>query len=379
MMSKTPSTFTVRDTRKGEWYLIDNALLRGGWGKELGPYGIAVYNAIVLHASADKQSAYPSHDKIAELTGMSRPTVWKFVQMLSDLNIISIEKKEGASHTYYLVDRAEWIPVNRVDIPEPVKEINTPVKEVNTPCKAPLQPPVKEVNTNNTHDNKTQENKTKEQALAADAALAPVSPDPEPEPTLTEVFAEMASIPLPALNTDRQKKEAGVRWFGPLGKIVVACDGDDRRAREVIQEAITQMDADDLTISTPQSVEKVAVGIAARCRRAQAGREKGAVIARECQEQSEAILAERQAEAAAISPKLKLALDTWASACRFLQGSLPRVTYDFYIASLKVLEPNGTFLLQAPTVEVYEWMTHRLAGSVQDALDSAMGRPRSGC
>ena len=152
------SKFSVRDRRANNRFFIDNALLRGGWGAVIGPYGIAVYDAIALHADADNQSAYPSHQLIADLTGMSRPTVVKIVSQLEELHLIGVERVDGRPHTYYLLDQSEWVPVNQVNTPCK-GGLQVDLNEDNTPCKGDLQVPVNEVDTNNTQLTKPKEQK----------------------------------------------------------------------------------------------------------------------------------------------------------------------------------------------------------------------------
>jgi hypothetical protein len=128
------------------------------------------------------------------------------------------------------------------------------------------------------------------------------------------------------------------------------------------------------TITSPQSIEKTAIGIAARCKREQSEREKRAAATHESQARSEKIITRRQAEAEALDPDLKLALEKWESACEFMSGAMEKATYAQYIAPLVVLKPNGTFRLQAPTDLVHQWMENRLRPTVERALDSVMGR-----
>jgi len=90
---------------------------------------------------------------------------------------------------------------------------------------------------------------------------------------------------------------------------------------------------------------------------------------------SQSAQADAQAKAQEIDPKLQIATKTWREACMQLQGSLPSGTYNHYIKPLTVLQPNGVFRLQAPTPEVYEWVTGRLHKKIAGALEAAVGRP----
>lgn len=105
---------SVRDRRGNKRFFIDNALLRGGWGSFIGPYGIAVYNALALHADADNQTGFPSYATIAKITGMSTRQAIREIERLISWNIIEKESRliDGgySSNIYYLLDQTQWYP-----------------------------------------------------------------------------------------------------------------------------------------------------------------------------------------------------------------------------------------------------------------------------
>ena len=115
MTTTTKTTFRIRDRRGGSRYFIDNALLRGGWGARVGPYGIAVYNALALHVDADSQDGYPSYATIAKLTGMSERQAMRKVDELASYNIINKEPRtdettgQQTSNDYALMHVEVWI------------------------------------------------------------------------------------------------------------------------------------------------------------------------------------------------------------------------------------------------------------------------------
>jgi hypothetical protein len=100
----------VRDRRAGNRYFIDNAFLRGGWGHALGPHGIAVYNALALHADADSQEAYPSLKKIEDLTHVSARQVLRELEKLVAYNIIHIQSRQTKRKPSIitLLNQSEW-------------------------------------------------------------------------------------------------------------------------------------------------------------------------------------------------------------------------------------------------------------------------------
>jgi hypothetical protein len=82
----------IRDKREGNWFFIDNTLIKD-WGAKLGPYGIAVYNVLAMHANGGTQEAFPSFKTIGALSGMSRRQVIRQVNKLESFNIIAKEEQ----------------------------------------------------------------------------------------------------------------------------------------------------------------------------------------------------------------------------------------------------------------------------------------------
>lgn len=80
----------VKDARPS-FYMIQNEVL-DKYGATIGPLGIAVYNALCRFASRDG-TAFPSLHKLAEITGMSRPSVTKYLRVLKDCGLIDIESR----------------------------------------------------------------------------------------------------------------------------------------------------------------------------------------------------------------------------------------------------------------------------------------------
>ncbi len=98
----------VADRRKRGWYTIDNVLL-DVYGAQLGPHGIAVYNALARCADGDSK-CWPGHAYIANLTGMSTKQVGREIDKLAGLHIIRVtprynpETKVHSSNLYTLLD-----------------------------------------------------------------------------------------------------------------------------------------------------------------------------------------------------------------------------------------------------------------------------------
>ncbi len=103
--------FKVRDKRNKKWFIVDNEYLNG-YGRTLGPIGIAVYVALCRWANEDQQ-CWPSRKKIAEEIGISEKTVKKYLRLLKEYNIIAVEQRKDEqnkfkTNVYFLLDKSEW-------------------------------------------------------------------------------------------------------------------------------------------------------------------------------------------------------------------------------------------------------------------------------
>jgi chromosomal replication initiation ATPase DnaA len=110
--------FRVRDRRSPRRYFVDNVFLRWGYGRAVGPYGIAIYNVLVLHAGVEDQDCWPSYKTMAFLTGMSRRQAIREVKKLSDLTLIEVASTfnqatgRQTSNTIWLTHYEEWKILN---------------------------------------------------------------------------------------------------------------------------------------------------------------------------------------------------------------------------------------------------------------------------
>lgn len=139
----------VRDERPGFLMLQNEVLDR--YGHIIGPNGIAVYCALCRFASREGTS-FPSLHKIAVLTGMSRPTVVKYLKVLKEHGLISIEtRKTDAGDS-----DSNWYTIKNASVSEVVNVVNHLVKDVDHGSKAGLLGVVNDVNSINTYLNNTQ-------------------------------------------------------------------------------------------------------------------------------------------------------------------------------------------------------------------------------
>ena len=99
--------FKVRDLRKKEQFIIDDAYFNG-YARLMSPYATCVYLSLCRHA--DKaQKAFPSIRRIAEQHHISTKSVKRGLKELLSWNIIRKQRLGGRmSNTYWLLDKSEW-------------------------------------------------------------------------------------------------------------------------------------------------------------------------------------------------------------------------------------------------------------------------------
>jgi len=82
----------IRDKRIEKRFFIDNVIIRE-YGPKIGPYGIAVYCALCMHANIDSQKCWPGMRLIAEEIGASIGKVHEAVHVLEELKLIDIKER----------------------------------------------------------------------------------------------------------------------------------------------------------------------------------------------------------------------------------------------------------------------------------------------
>ena len=116
--------FEIRDIRKKEQFVVDNAYLNG-YAKVCGIYATGVYVALCRHADISRQTCFPSITLMTKKLDISRSQVIRALKVLEDYNIIRREKTRGKGNMYWLIDKKHWKPtdVSRT----PVSTRNYPV------------------------------------------------------------------------------------------------------------------------------------------------------------------------------------------------------------------------------------------------------------
>jgi replication initiation and membrane attachment protein DnaB len=115
----------IRDKRSQEWYWQNN-LFVDVYGETVGSNAVAIYSVLCRHANNSTQKCWPSMETIGKKSGIKdRKTVSKAIGILSDYNIIEVEKVKAdngkhANNTYQLNDPKYWKAIS--ETPTPPKE-----------------------------------------------------------------------------------------------------------------------------------------------------------------------------------------------------------------------------------------------------------------
>ena len=77
-------------------------------------------------------------------------------------------------------------------------------------------------------------------------------------------FTEKSGLPKPPTGTKGECSAAGKLWWQPLIRIADCVDRDVERAQCLVEWALDHADSQGLTVSSPASIEKIAIGEQAR-------------------------------------------------------------------------------------------------------------------
>lgn len=128
----------VKDNRKRGFFMIDNAIIKD-YGSKMGPFGIAVYNVLVMFADRNGENAFPSITTIQNMIGASRPKVIETINHLASVGMIKKTirfKKNGAkTSTLYTITDIADIPLVNVAYQQNEAEDTTLVNAVDYPSK----------------------------------------------------------------------------------------------------------------------------------------------------------------------------------------------------------------------------------------------------
>jgi DNA-binding transcriptional MocR family regulator len=80
------------------WFHIFRTMFSSGDVKKIGPYAYTVYCAIKFHASFKTGESFPGHERIMEITGISRSQLKRVLEDLEEAGYLSVEKRGRKNH-----------------------------------------------------------------------------------------------------------------------------------------------------------------------------------------------------------------------------------------------------------------------------------------
>ena len=245
---------------------------------DLGIIGAAIYGQIWRYCQGPKGACFATLVHIGENLGITRKTVHRYVNVLEKKGYIrdvtpadtparTPRVYEDTGRVSYKVTITAQIDGEDAPAQDSVTQSYTSVTVVPTRIDVNREIPSE-------HSNRVQTRIPP--APVADAVpegegeTIPKSPGPPKDAqnrlrsALREHFKRKMGLCPPPVNGQpaRWRKEMGVLWWSPLREICALAQWDERRAKKLIDDALTEMDG--LTVSDPHSILKVC--------RAQAGK-----------------------------------------------------------------------------------------------------------
>lgn len=84
----------IRDDRCQPWAWFDHTII-DEYAMKIGPFGIAVYMALVRYANNNDQTCYPSYETLQERLGFSRRSVARAIEILVEYGLIAKEQRRA--------------------------------------------------------------------------------------------------------------------------------------------------------------------------------------------------------------------------------------------------------------------------------------------
>lgn len=229
----------------------------------------------VIAAHSNKESdgwCYPSYRLIGELRGLNKRTIQTHVKKLRKLGYLRTETREREDGG----QTSNWIQVRYDFERDPRDEEDPPpmISRGSPPPGSPRDHPIKDKQTKDKANSSTNESsKTNGKIENGSQPNLPLtekeSPIGDSKPRLNShqqalheletLFCDLTGLKPPPRTTQKQRRAAGARWWGPLGTIYShLADKDLTQAKRIVTLATTRMKNDNLTITAPQSIEQVA-------------------------------------------------------------------------------------------------------------------------
>jgi len=236
--------------------------------------------AVAYHVNDKTGVAFPSLGLLARESGTSRETAKRACRRLREWGILLIaEPARQHRPPSYVIDYealAAWRPRRVTAAPlETREEARSPLETAQgaTPDGSQVTPlgksrrVIRDIQTGHSYDPLTVltgNSRTSEPVGSSVLLSTPEGGDLSAgqnavRKALEEHFVSKTCLPPPKVNTERQRREAGVRWWAPLREIAELVEWREEDALGLLDAALARMDG--LTVAAPQSVLNVARAI----------------------------------------------------------------------------------------------------------------------
>lgn len=103
-MSELTVANVTPESANTAWFHVFQHMIFGGEAAKMGPHGFMVYCTVKAHVNFATGSAFPSVERIVELTGVSRAQVMRELARLEELGYLT-KQKQGRSNVYTLREK----------------------------------------------------------------------------------------------------------------------------------------------------------------------------------------------------------------------------------------------------------------------------------
>lgn len=115
-MSTLETKIEVRDLRQSDWVWIEKTIL---FSEYVSAADYKVYSGLASYADNREQNAWPSIRTLCDRLHLSRATVFRSLDNLKDLSILSVENRPGLSNVYSLLKVTELKPTKKTKATSP--------------------------------------------------------------------------------------------------------------------------------------------------------------------------------------------------------------------------------------------------------------------
>jgi DNA-binding MarR family transcriptional regulator len=235
---------------------------------DLSPFEFRLYHHLKRVAGDDGQ-CYKNTGNLAKECKMSTGAVSNAKKVLIEKGLIKIEIRNAGGRDYHHITIIDiWDKNYQRFLELKAKssshdESEPKPRSPSEPARSPGEPknnPIKNRESESSDELSSTKKRTRKRSELDDIKA-----------DLVAHFVHLTCISRPLTYTKGQRSAAAKLWWNPLVAIAKACDNDADRAKQLISWAISKMDKDELTISNPLSIEKVATGEQARRKRTKNG------------------------------------------------------------------------------------------------------------